>query len=50
MKQAWDHIRAEIIVKFIKMCGIRKALSGAEDDAFLMTMIVVLKMSISVLI
>ena len=33
MKQTCDNIRAEIVVKSIKMCGISNALNGTEDDA-----------------
>ena len=33
MKQAWDNIRPEIVVKSIKNCGISNALNGTEDDA-----------------
>ena len=33
VKQAWDNIRPEIVVKSFKRCGIINALNGTEDGA-----------------
>lgn len=50
MKQAWDNIRPETVVKSFNKCGINNALNGTENYALFKTMIVVLKIIIRVLI
>ena len=34
MKNSWQWVKSETIVKFFKKCGISKALDGSEDDIF----------------
>ncbi|KAG8235949.1 hypothetical protein J437_LFUL016271 [Ladona fulva] len=33
VKKSWEDIKAEVIVKSFKKCGISNALDGTEDDA-----------------
>ena len=32
MKNSWQRVKSEIIVKSLKKCGISNALDGIEDD------------------
>ena len=32
MKNSWQRVKSETVVKFLKKCGISNAVDGSEDD------------------